>query len=95
MVMKIHKSYISLIITAIVIVSFMVSIIRNQEKERETQIPGGVISLGVSQMSPSKIQNASMGQDMSVVGSGFQGNNSSLQSPSYNALNNSQGLNIR
>ena len=96
MVIKIHKSDISLIITALVIVSFMVAIFRNQEKEQKQEVQGGVIRLGISSSGPSKIQNASMGiQDMKVSGSGFQGNNSSLQRPSYNAFNNSERLNIR
>lgn len=96
MIIKVHKSHISLIITAIVIVSFMVSIVRNQESKQEAQISGGVIRLGISSFGPSKIQNASIGlQDMRVAGSGFQGNNSSIQSASYNAYNNSQELNIR
>ncbi len=96
MIIKIHKSYISLIITVIVIVSFMISIVRNQEKEQEVQISGGIIRLGVSSFGLSKIQNASSGvQDMKVSGGGFQGANSNLQSASYGAFTNTQNLNIR
>ncbi len=96
MVIKIHKSYISLIITALVIVSFMVSIIRNQEKEQEVQISGGVIRLDSGFSISGKIQNASSGvQDMKVSGSGFQGANSNLQSASYGTFTNTQNLNIR
>lgn len=96
MIIKIHKSYISLFITAIIIVTFMVSIMRNQAKDQEIYSSGAIIKLGISQISPSKIQNASTGlQDMKISGLGFQGNNSSVQSASYNAFNNSQYLNIK
>ncbi len=94
--MKINKSYISLTITAIVIVSFIVAIFRNQEKEQESHISGGIIRLGINSFGSSKIQNASSGvQDTKISGSGFQGANSNLQSASYGTFINTQNLNIR